>query len=429
MISLGRRSVALLAAASLLLGGCASEGGGGDTGKAASKTIEWWHIQNIEPMLPVWQAMATEYQKAHPGITIKVTPLENEAYKAKLTTLTQSGSIPDIFNTWGGGVLQQQIEAGLAKDITADIAPWADTLTPASVQPYQFDGKTYAVPFDVGMVGFWYNKALFAKAGVSEPPTTWTGFLDTVKKLKAAGITPIALGGKDKWPGHYYWAYLAMRVAGLPALKQAGADATFTAPEFVQAGERLKELVDLDPFQKGFLGAGYGTPDGQAALMGSGKAAMELMGQWAPTVQRDSSGTPDGIGDDLAFFPFPAVEGGKGDATDAFGGGGGFAVGKDAPPEAIDFLKFISNLDNQRRAVATGAFLPVVKGAEDAIKDAKLASVSATLGKAAGFQLYLDQAYAPAVGQQVNDSVAELIAGTLGAKEVTEAITETAKNE
>jgi raffinose/stachyose/melibiose transport system substrate-binding protein len=163
--------------------------------------------------------------------------------------------------------------------------------------------------------------------------------------------------------------------------------------------------------------------------MGNGKAAMELMGQWAPTVQRDSSGTPDGIGDDLAFFPFPAVEGGKGDATDAFGGGGGFAVGKDAPPEAIDFLKFISNLDNQRRAVATGAFLPVVKGAEDAIKDAKLASVSTTLGKAAGFQLYLDQAYAPAVGQQVNDSVAELIAGTLGAKEVTEAITETAKNE
>src|SRR5690242_8936169 len=59
VISLGRRSVALLAAASLLLGGCASEGGG-DTGKAASKTIEWWHIQNIEPMLPVWQALANE---------------------------------------------------------------------------------------------------------------------------------------------------------------------------------------------------------------------------------------------------------------------------------------------------------------------------------------------------------------------------------
>jgi raffinose/stachyose/melibiose transport system substrate-binding protein len=326
-------------------------------------------------------------------------------------------------------VLQQQIEAGLAKDITADIAPWADTLTPASVQPYQFEDKTYAVPFDIGMVGFWYNKALFTKAGVSEPPTTWTAFLDTVKKLKAAGVTPIALAGKDKWPGHYYWAYLAMRVAGLPALKQAGADADFTGPGFVQAGERLKELVDLDPFQKGFLGAAYGAPDGQAALMGTGKAAMELMGQWAPTVQRDASGTPDGIGEDLAFFPFPSVEGGQGDATDAFGGGGGFAVGKDAPPEAVDFLKFISNADNQRKVVAAGAFLPVNKEAESAIKDAKLLSVSEALGKAAGFQLYLDQAYPPAVGQQVNDSVAELIAGTQGPKEVVDAITETAKNE
>src|SRR5206468_5668603 len=110
-------------------------------------------------------------------------------------------------------------------------------------------------------------------------------FLTVVQKLKASGVTPIALAGKDKWPGHFYWAYLAIRVGGLDALKQAAVDGSFDAPSFVTAGQHLKELVDLQPFQKGFLGAEYGAPDGQAATVANGKAAIELMGQWAPSVE------------------------------------------------------------------------------------------------------------------------------------------------
>ncbi|MGH3389329.1 MAG: extracellular solute-binding protein, partial [Actinomadura sp.] len=306
-MSLFRRSMTLCAAAALALSGC---GGGSESDQAGPKTIEWWHIQNTDPMRPVWDALAKEYSAAHPGITIKITALENEAYKAKLTTVTQSGGAPDIFHTWGGGVLRQQVEAGLVKDVTGDIAPWSGTLSPISKQPYEIEGKTYAVPFDIGMVGFWYNKALFEKAGIAEPPATWSEFLSDVQKLKAAGVTPIALAGKDKWPGHYYWSYLAMRVGGAQAFTTAGAERNFTGPDFVAAGRHLKELVDLDPFQRGFLGTAFDTPDGEAAAMGNGQAAMELMGQWAPAVQREQSGKD--LGDDLGFFPFPAVDGGKG---------------------------------------------------------------------------------------------------------------------
>jgi raffinose/stachyose/melibiose transport system substrate-binding protein len=418
-----RRSMALGAAAALVLSGCS--GGGSESDQAGPKTIEWWHIQNTDPMRPVWDALAKQYHTQHPDITIKITALENEAYKAKLTTVTQSGGAPDIFHTWGGGVLQQQVQAGLVKDITGDIASWSDTLSPISKQPYQLDGKTYAVPFDIGMVGFWYNKALFKKAGIAAPPATWSEFLSDVQKLKTAGVTPIALAGKDKWPGHYYWSYLVMRVGGAQAFATANTERNFTGPDFVAAGQHLKELVDLDPFQKGFLGAAFDTPDGEAATMGNGNAAMELMGQWAPAVEREQSGKD--LGDDLGFFPFPAVDGGKGSISDVFGGGGGFAVGKDAPPEAVDFLKFISQVDNQQKAVATGAVLPVTKGAESAVKDANLMLVQQALAKATGFQLYLDQAFAPAVGQEVNDSVAELIAGGKTPEQVTQAITTTAK--
>jgi raffinose/stachyose/melibiose transport system substrate-binding protein len=82
---------------------------------------------------------------------------------------------------------------------------------------------------------------------------------------------------------------------------------------------------------------------------------------------------------------------------------------------------------NQRKAAATGAFLPVTAAAQDAIKDPLMVTVAKTLSSASGFQLYLDQAYAPAVGQEVNDRVAELIAGKLSADQVAKSVTDVAQ--
>lgn len=424
---LSRRTLLGLAGAgagACLLSAC---GDGESSDPNAPQTINWWHIQNTEPMLPVWAALATEYKAAHSNVTLDIQPLENEAFKAKLTTATQAGDPPDLFQSWGGGVLKQQVEAGLVKDITDDVKPWIGGLLPAAMEPYTIDDKIYGVPFDIGMVGFWYNKDLFDRAGITATPTTWAGVLDAVRKLKAAGITPIALAGKDKWPAHFYWSYLAMRIGGVGALQKAVDDKNFDAPDLVAAGDRLKELIDLQPFQKGFLGAAYGTPDGQAATMGNGGAAMELMGQWAPAVQASSSTSKKGLGDKLGFFPFPTVDGGKGATTEVFGGGNGFAIGKDAPAATVDFLKFLLSADNQRKSAQTGAVLPTVKEAASAIPDANGKLVAETLAGYTGFQLYLDQAYAPALGSQINDSVAELVAGNKSPAQIVKDITQVAK--
>src|SRR5918992_1358103 len=375
-MSLLRRSVALCAAAALLLAGCGGgdEEGGQQGGAGAKKvTIEWCNIKKTPPLKPIWQQIANQYMATHPNVTIKIQPIENEAFKAKLTTTTQSGKAPDLFQTWGGGVLKQQADAGLVKDLTGDVSSWVNTLQPIAMKPYTIGGKTYGIPWDSGMVGFWYNKKLFKDAGIATPPATWTEFLDSVKKLKSAGITPIALAGKDKWPAHYYWTYLAMRIGGGDIFQKTKTTGQFDGPEFVQAGQRFKELIDLQPFQKGFLGAVFETPEGEAATMGNSKAAMELMGQWAPAVQEEQSKKK--LGDDLGWFPFPTVDGGKGTATDALGGGNGFAVGKDAPAETIDFLKFFVSVQNQQTAAATGALLPTAKGAETAVKDTRAQQV------------------------------------------------------
>ena len=132
------------------------------------------------------EQVVADYEAAHPDVTIEMQFLENEAFKAKLTTLLQSDARPDIFYSWGGGVLKVQIEAGVLRDIDDLMrGEWEETLSPAAVNAFTYDGKVYGTPHLVSQVGFWYNKALFAKAGLNaDDIKTWDDLLGAVQKLK-----------------------------------------------------------------------------------------------------------------------------------------------------------------------------------------------------------------------------------------------------
>ena len=98
---------------------------------------------------------------------VEIQYLENEAYKKKLTTLLQSPDRPHIIYSWGGGVLREQVKAGVIEDITAPMdAAWKATLQPGRDQAYTIERQVYGVPMQTSQVGFFYNKDLFAKAGV-----------------------------------------------------------------------------------------------------------------------------------------------------------------------------------------------------------------------------------------------------------------------
>jgi raffinose/stachyose/melibiose transport system substrate-binding protein len=398
-------------------------------GTGATK-ISWWHIQTGDPGLTNWQTLANTYVKEHPEVSIEITVLENEAFKQKLATVMQSGSPPDMFQSWGGGVLKQYADAGLVQDLTPSLQEngWGQTFQPGPLSLYTFDGKTYGVPWNAGMVGFWYNKALFKQAGIEKPPATWTELLDAVKKLKAANITPIAVGEGDKWPGHFWWVYLAVREGGSAAFNKAYTRAgTFADQPFVDAGTRLKELVDLQPFQNGFLGANYGN---EQALMANGKAAMELMGQWAPGANRGVAEDVKAYEANLGWFPFPTVEGGAGDPSDALGGGDGFAVGKNAPKETIDFIRYLTSVDTQKAMVKLSlAVPPTVKGAETVLEDPLLKEVQQHAANAKYYQLYYDQYLPPAVAQAVLESVQGIFAGTTTPEDAAKTIEEAAATE
>jgi raffinose/stachyose/melibiose transport system substrate-binding protein len=264
-VSLHRRLFGLLAVMALVLAACS--GGGATTAPSAAEsaaasaaapsaaaseaaaepvTIEFYDLHINEPGKSLIADIIAEYEAAHPNVTIEPTILENEALKAKIATEMQAGNPPDLFQSWGGGVLAQQQEAGMVRAIDDEIADWKDTMNAAAMSIYQVDGVQYGIPYNFGLVGFWYNQDLFEQAGIAAPPTTWSEFLDAVGKLKAAGITPIAVGAGDKWPAMFWWAYLSLRAGGQPALEEAIASGDWTGDAFVTAGTELKKLIDME---------------------------------------------------------------------------------------------------------------------------------------------------------------------------------------
>ncbi len=388
----------------------------GATAAFADTTIRWLHLSNDDAgTVELYNKIIHDFEAENKGVKIQLQDLENEAFKAKLPTMLQSEKDrPNIFYSWGGGVMRAQAKAGFLEDITAAAAPLANTISPTALEAFQVDGKTYGVPQNTGEVVFFYNKKLFAQAGVkAEDIKTWDDFLAAVKKIKAAGITPIIVGGGEKWPMHFYWSYLVMRVGGAHALDdaKAGKDGGFKNATFVEAGKRLHELAALEPFQAGYLSTSHPQAEG---MFGDGKGAIELMGQWLLTAQGPNAA--DGKGqpiDNIGIFSFPTLPGGKGEATDTLGGINGWLVGKGAPKETAEFLKFFSQEKYQREAAAKGVYIPVVKGTESAIENPVLKQIGADLAKTKYHQNFFDQDLGPSVGRVVNDISVAVAAGKM----------------
>jgi raffinose/stachyose/melibiose transport system substrate-binding protein len=371
----------------------------------ADTTVTVLHVNENKAAVKIWDEAAADYNAAHKGVKVEFKYLENEAFKAKLPTMLQSEeSRPALFYSWGGGVMDAQAKAGFLKDIKPDLGDAAKDLSPTAVDAFTIDGKTYGLPFDTDAVPIFYNKTLFAKAGVKvEDIASWDGFLAAIKKLKAAGITPIVVGAGEKWPMHFWYSYLVMRIGGSHALAdaKAGKDGGFKNPTFVEAGKRLQELASLDPFQPGYASTSHAQSSG---VFGDGKAAMDLMGSWLLGMQGPNSSNGKGLAaSDIGVAPFPAVPGGKGEIGDTLGGVHAFLVTKSAPPEAVDFLKFFSQAKYAKAAAEAGAYIPVVAGTAQYIKDPLVKEIAEMLAKTKYHQNFFDQDLGPSVGRVIND--------------------------
>ncbi len=389
----------------------------------ADTVLKLAHVETNPDEVALWKRIGKDYEASHPGVSVQFQYLENEAYKAKLPTMLQSRDRPAIIYSWAGGVMRAQIDAGYVRPLNAAAQGLAATMAPSAERAFEVGGKAYGVPALTSDVAFFYNKALFAKAGVhAEAIKTWPDLLAAVRTIKAAGITPIIVGAGEKWPMHFYWSYLALRAGGpdVVANARAGKDGGFDNPAFVEAGTRLRELAALEPFQPGYLGSLHLQA---AGLFGDGRGAMQLMGNWLLNTQRGNAADGRGLsGDQIGSFSFPVLPDGKGRAGDALGGVNGFLVTKDAPAQAEDFLAFFSQPKYQQEAAAHGYYIPAVKGAIEQIKDPVTRHLADTLANATSLQIFFDQDLGPSVGRVVNDVSVAVAAGQMSPKDAAQAV-------
>jgi raffinose/stachyose/melibiose transport system substrate-binding protein len=402
-------------------------GNGGNGGQGEDVTITWWHNGTGEPLVSFWEEIAREFEDDNPGVTVEVQAFQNEELQRTLIpNALRSNDPPDLFQSWGAGELAEMVRAGYVRDLTDDVQAEADAIG-GTAAPWQIEGRTYGLPYTFGISGFWYNQELFDEAGIEGTPETLEELYEAIEQLKAADITPIAVGAGDGWPAAHYWYHFALKSCSPEVLERAQAELVFDDPCFVEAGELLEEFIASEPFNEGYLATSAQQGAGSSAgMVATGTAAMELMGHWNPGVMggilADETGEDTGPPEFLGWVNFPAIDGAQGDATAALGGGDGFSVSANAPDATVDLLRYIASEDVQTRFGQTGAGMPVTPGSEGSIEDPNLQQVLEGLQNATYVQLWLDTAYGAAVGGAMNEAIVNFFGGQGSPESIVEAI-------
>ena len=380
----------------------------GSGGGEESVTITWWHNSNTDPGLGYYQQVADDYMAANPNVTIEIEAMAHEDMVTQLEAAFQSGNMPDIYMERGGGELRQHVEAGLTKDISDIAAQTIETLG-GSVAGWQVDGKTYGLPFSLGVVGFWYNTQIWADNGV-EPPATWDDFYAAIDTLKANGVAPLSVGAADQWPLAHYYYYFALRECDQDTVVNGLAEFDFSDECWNTAATDLKTFVDSQPFNDGFLAtvAQEGATSA-SGLLANGQVSAEMQGHWEPGVMQGlNNGEPVA---NIDWFPFPAIAGGNGDPAAAIGGGDAWAASADAPDEAVDFMMYLLSDEVQIGFAELNMGLPTNPAASDSVADPALASLLEFRDSSPFIQLYFDTALGTNVGNAMNAAVVNVFAG------------------
>ena len=184
--------------------------------------------------------------KKETGITVVDSPIGHEDYKTGILVRAAGNSLPDIFSEWAGARTQFVVDTGKLEPLDA---LWAaqklDSVVakPVAASATIYNGKRYLIPIGYHYAAVFYNAKVLKDAGVTTMPKTWDEFVSLCKTLKAKGVTPFALGTKNRWPGQFWFDYLLLRTAGPEyRAKLVAGKASYTDPEVKKAMALWKDM-------------------------------------------------------------------------------------------------------------------------------------------------------------------------------------------
>ena len=399
--------------------------------EAGGKTLTFWHIMNYAGPKEVLEGAVKRFEAAHPGVKVVVQTFENDAYKVKLANEMASGNSPDVFFTWGaGGQTSEYIRQGkvLCLNEYAKSNDWEGRFIDSALSICRNGGDLYSVPLDLSAVTLWCNKKLFESNGLAYPKT-FEELLAVSASFREKKVTPLALGNMKKWPGAFYFCYLANRCGGTQLFLDAAAGkdgAAFDDAAFVTAGKMLRQMIDANAFSIGFNGL---EDDMARTSFINGKAAMYLTGSWI--VARVKEENPDFLAD-MIPVPFPAVMGGKCDLRTVLGGVNcGFAISSACkePQLAVELLEALTDAQVVGDWCKIGR-IPAVKttAEQNALLPAPTRLALELLDKADTLQPYYDQFLPARLGVEHSNTTQNLFAGTMTPEEAAKKMAETARS-
>jgi len=344
-----RPLAAWLAAGLALLAGCSAASSSGGTSGGATLTYLTFETPSLTASF--WDTSIANATKQVPGVTIKKLVAPSTDRDAYAKQLQASGQFPDLLQSITPSTF---VQAGL-------LEPYDQTWVNANfLLPLgnAYQGKVYIPPTNSQIIPMvFYNKKLFAKAGITAPPQTWSEFVSVCGKIKAAGITPIELGGGEPF------------AASMPLVGILSADVLGKNPQWLQdryAGKvkfsdanvktavaKYRTLVKNGYFENGALGVKYAD---SITNFTAGKAAMYLMGSWF------LGAVPKDHADDFGSFMTPTDDG---SLVVPFAVGGSMAISAKAPaPDKAAAFAQAWSLDpaNYRALIEGDGAFPMLKG-------------------------------------------------------------------
>lgn len=251
-----------------------------------------------------------DYQEVNPNFTYEYELVSSDDLRQKVSTLAASNDLPDMFVYESGKPIVDLIEADQITDIGALLEEIGDTdyVTPAATSLLETLSGTdtiYDLPLGLNVEGFWYNKALYEQAGITETPTTWDEFEEDLQKLYDAGIQPLSCGASDKWGATRLINAYTVRTMGADAMqKAADGETSYTDEGYVAAAQKLQDWANA-----GYFGEGVNTVDMNTAgsMLMTGQAATFYNGSWFASNLNDTTANQAGE-DGIGFFNIPVVD-------------------------------------------------------------------------------------------------------------------------
>jgi xylobiose transport system substrate-binding protein len=413
---IGRSFTALAVGAALTLGAAACSSSSGSSGSGGIGTISVYTYG--DGSTNIQQNIVNAFNKTGKG-TVKLVVVPGSDYTNKLRAAMTSSEAPDVFFNWGGGSILPYVQAGQLVNLTSyyNQAPLKGAFLPSIVGAAAINGQDYGVPMR-GMqpVILFYNKTLFAQYNL-QPPNTWAAMQTAISTFKSHNVIPFALGDSDNWPSLMWLEYLTDRIGG-PSVFNSILDSSngsgWSNPAVTTALNDIKSLINAGAFGTTFTSTGY---DDNAAptLLGTGQAAMQLMGSWDYSNQLTNHTAF--AKNDEDWTTFPSVPGGKGNLADVVGNPANYYsinAKTKSLGTAIAFVQYMAQ-SSYEKALLAGGWITTNSNTSSLLPQFPNPSFGefqfGMVQKAPNFTLSWDQALPTTVGNPLDTEVGKFFAG------------------